>query len=168
MLSSYFDAKMLPGFKRDSEGRLMFDLTAEEQREVEYFFKVAKDEGIAVRNEYAELIEKSMMAFALVSYAKDQVRLAETCDATEKRDLLHKALAAVAKAGTVHELPIYEFDLACVFEFLGEREIAAECFREFLSRCEQFKPTVVDVSTARQRDVPLAVKIAERKLSAIA
>jgi hypothetical protein len=109
-----------------------------------------------------------MMAFALVGYAKDQMRLAEICDPTERKDLLHKALAAVAKAGTLHELPIYKFDLACVFEFLGEREIAAECFREFLSRCEKFKPTVVDVSTARQGDVPLAVKIAERKLNAIA
>jgi hypothetical protein len=168
MLSSYFDAKMLPGFKRDSEGRLMFDLTAEEQREVESFFKVAKDEGIIVRNEYAKPIEQSMMAFALVGYAKDQVRLAEICDATERKDLLHKALAGVAKAGTLHELPIYKFDLACVFEFLGESEIAAECFREFLSRCEKFKPTVADVATARQRDVPLAVRIAERKLSAIA
>jgi hypothetical protein len=167
MLSGYLDANRLPGVKRDSDGRLMFELTPEEQREVEYFFKVAKDEGVAVRNEYAELIEKSMMAFALVGYAKDQVRLAEICDATERKGRLYKALAAVAKAGTFHELPIYKFDLACVFEFLGEREIAAECFREFLSRCEKFKPTTVDLSTAKQRDIPLAVTIAERKLSAI-
>jgi ribosomal protein S18 len=146
----------------------MFDLTAEEQREVEYFVKVAKDEGIAVRNEYAELFEKSMMAFALVSYAKDQVSLAEICDATQKKDLLHKALAAVAKAGTFHELPIYDFDLACVFEFLGERELAAKCFREFLSRREKFKPTIVDSLSAKQRDVPLAVKLAERKLGVTA
>lgn len=165
MLSGYFDENVLPGVKRDSKGRLMFELTAEEQRDVENFFKVAKDEGIAIRTEYAELIEKSMMAFALVHYAKDQVRLAEIVDMTERKGLLYKALAAVAKAGTFHELPIYKFDLACVFEFLGEKEIAAECFRDFLSRCDQFVPGAVDAFTLKQRVVPLAVTIAKQKLS---
>jgi hypothetical protein len=160
----YFDENVLPGIKRDSKGRLMFDLTAEEQRDVEYLFKVAKDEGIAVRSEYAELIEKSMMAFALVGYAKDQVRLAEIPDTTARKELLHKALAAVAKAGTLHELPIYKFDLACVFEFLGVKGIATECFREFLSRHDRFVPGAVDGFTVKQRNIPRAVTIAKRKL----
>jgi hypothetical protein len=168
MFRGYSYENALPGIKRDPKGRLMFDLTAEEQRDVEYLFKVAKDEGIAVRSEYAELIEKSMMAFALVGYAKDQVRLAEIADTTARKELLHKALAAVAKAGTLHELPIYEFDLACVFEFLGEKEIAAECFREFLSRCDRFVSSPVDGSTLKQRSVPAAVKIARRKLGQVA
>lgn len=162
--STYFDENMLPGVKRDSAGRLMFELTAEEQRDIEYLFKVAKDDGIAIRTEYAEQIEKSMMAFALVGYAKDQVRLAEIHDTTERKELLHKALAAVAKAVTFHEMPIYRFDLACLFELLGERDIAMECFREFLSASDRFVSTVVDRSTVKQRNVPLAIAIAKRKL----
>jgi hypothetical protein len=168
MFRGYSDENVLPGVKRDPNGRLMFDLTAEERREVEYFLKVAKDEGVAVRNEYAEQIEKSVMAFALVNYAKDQVGLAEINSTIERKELLHKALAAVAKAGALHELPIYKFDLACVFEFLGEKEIAAECFREFLSRCDRFVSGAVDGFTLKQRNAPLAVTIAKRKLGEVA
>lgn len=162
--SAYFDENVLPGVKHDPTGQLMFELTVEEKRDIEYFFKVAKDEGIAIRTEYAEQIEKSMMAFALVQYAKDQVRLAEIHHATERKELLHKAVAAVAKAVTFHEMPIYRFDLACVFELLGEREIAIECFRDFLSASDQFVSTVVDSSTIKQRNLPLAIAVAKRKL----
>jgi hypothetical protein len=70
----------------------------------------------------------------------------------------------VAKAVTFHEMPIYRFDLACLFELLGERDIAMECFREFLSASDRFVSTVVDRSTVKRRNVPLAIAIAKRKL----
>ena len=161
----YCDENALPGIRRDSAGRLMFELTPEEQHDVKFFLGPDKDKDLWVRSEYVELLPKSLTAFALVRYARDQVRLAGECGATERKDILHKALAAVAKAGTLSELPIYEFDLACVFEFLGEREIAIEGFRRFLSRYDQFVPTVVDGVALKERKALMALTIAKGKLT---
>jgi hypothetical protein len=155
----------LPGVSRDHDGRLMFTLTSEEQKEVHYFFQLLIDEHIALRTDYADNIEKAVVAQALLSYARGQVGLAEIADLEERILALRKALASIAKASTFHKLPIYTFDLGCVFELLEQKDIAAECFREFLQRTEHFLPSDVDNFSLKQRDVELAIEIATARLN---
>jgi len=43
-----------------------------------------------------------------------------------------KALAAATKAYSLHSLPIYMFDMGCIFEMLGDTTSAQGAFRSFL------------------------------------
>lgn len=165
MLGRFPSLSDLPSLSRDSDGRLKFTLTSEEKEEIESIFAIAKDENVVIRRDYAEAAEKAVIAQALALYAKREVELAETCEPDGRLDALRKALASIVKASTFHPLPIYTFDLGCIFEFLGEEDTAAKCFREFLQSAEHFTPNEVDAFSLKQRDVSLAIKTAAKKLA---
>ena len=65
----------LPGFRKDKEGNFVFDLTEEEQQEVEDTFKGF--EGYKFNPAVADDIKKGTTAFALSNYATAQVGMSE-------------------------------------------------------------------------------------------
>ena len=153
----------LLGFERDKDGNLIFNLTEEEQQEVENTFKLF--EGYKVHPDAVDDIQKGTIAFALSNYAKELVVISEMESQRENREkLLDKAMAATAKAYSFYQLPIYLYDLACFMEMGSIIDESKQLFRDFLKKQSNFKPTQLDVLLLRQRDIDEAIKDAKGKV----
>lgn len=152
----------LPGIKRDEKGNLVFELTEEEHKEIEKAFKMF--EGYMIHTNFVDDIQKATTAFALSSYAKKQVMMSEMESQRENRDkFLEKAIAAITKAYSIYQLPIYIYDLACFVEMAGRIDAARNLFRDFLKKQLNFKLGNIDELLMRQRDIYEAIKDAKIK-----
>ena len=159
----------LPGIELHANGQISFTLTDEEEAEVNNFFRMLKDSS--QESEQGTLYihpdtHKAMTAWALIGYAQRQVSLVELAHkgVVDKDLCLRKALAAASKAYSLHSLPIYMFDMGCIFEMLGDAASAQVAFRSFLESQRKFKASDVDNITLRQRDVEAAVMEAREKI----
>lgn len=167
---SFNKKSKLPGVEQQSDGQVSFTLTEEEQGEVDSFFRMMRESSEETQQGALYIhpkAHKAMTAWSLVSYAQNQVTLAESADKgiVDKDLCFRKALAAASKAYSLHPLPIYVFDMACMFEMLGDRASAADAFRSFLELHRNFRPSDVDRITLRQRDTDAAVKEAQERVS---
>ena len=148
----------LPGFKKDNQGNLMFELTKEEKREVEKVLDKHKSpEGeFYVKKEAADEIQRGMTAQGLFNYAKDQIMLSEFNSNKEKRnEFIDKAIASVSKAYSFYPLPIYMYDLACFMEMNGKKDEAKNAFMP-----SQIQEMLLN---AQSRDTDEALKDAKGK-----
>lgn len=159
----------LPGIEQHADGRISLTLTDEEKAEVNSFFQMMKDSD----DEQEEGdwfvhpdLHKAMTAMALSMYAQTQVSLVKLADedAVDKQECLHKALAAAGKAYSLHALPVFMFDVACIFDMLGDNGSARDAFRSFLTSQEQFRPSDVDNIALSQRDVNAAIREARERI----
>ncbi len=159
----------LPGVEQHPNGQISFTLTDEEQAEIDSFVRVM-NESSEETEQGAWYIHpeahKAITAWALISYAQSQVTLVEMADkgVVDKDFCFRKALAAATKAYSLHSLPIYMFDMGCIFEMLGDSASARDAFRSFLESQRNFKPSDVDRITLGRRDVEAAVKEALDRL----
>jgi hypothetical protein len=161
---------MLPGVDQQPNGQISFTLTDEEQAEVDSFFRMMKESSEETKQGTLYIhpdAHRAMTAWALIGYAQHQVTLAEMAEKADvdKALCFRKALAAATKAYSLHSLPIYMFDMGCIFEMLGETASAKAAFRSFLEAQQKFKPSDVDRITLGQRDVEAAVEEALDRLS---
>jgi len=149
----------LPGIAQHADGQISFKLTDEEQAEVSSFFRALdepREDGALYVHPDAH---KALTALALIGYAKQQVILSETETEGANRDsFIRKALAAATKAYSFHSLPIYMFDMGCIFEMLGETAPAQNAFRSFLQSQQTLAPSDVDRIALRGRDIEEAIK----------
>jgi hypothetical protein len=159
----------LPGVEQHRSGQVNFTLTDEEQTEVDSFFRMMQEASEEHKQGTCYIhpeAHKAMTAWALISYAQSQVTLAEMADegCVDKGLFFRKALAAATKAYSLRSLPIYMFDMGCIFEMLGETASALAAFRSFLDSQRKFKPSDVDRITLDRRDVEAAVREALAKI----
>ena len=80
-----------------------------------------------------------------------------------RQKLLEKAIAAITKAYSIYQLPIYLYDFACLMEITGKVNVARKMFKDFLNKQLEFKPNKVDKLLLNQRDIDEAVKDAKAK-----
>ncbi len=159
----------LPGIKPHQNGRVSFTLTDEEEVEVNRLFEMLKDScqetGPGAWYIHPEA-HKAMTAWALIGYAQSQVTLAELADGqvVDRNLCFRKALAAASKAYSLHSLPIYLFDMACILELLADTASAQDAFRSFLESQHKFKPSDVDRITLENRDVDAAIRQANQRI----
>jgi len=148
-----FRKKVNPlGFRRDESGALAFDLTPEEQREVDQTMKAF--EGYVVNPQYAEEVRCSIIARGLSNYAVSCVL----------GDQMEEAFAAVTKAYSIFPVPIYLYDGACFLEKMGRAREAADLYRKFLASESAFEATPIQKALLQDRDIFEAVKDARRKV----
>ena len=164
----FIKKERLPGIKRDLQGKLIFELTEEENREVEKVFAMFKrpDGEFVVKKEVADEIEKGMIAMGLFNCAKDQIIQSEfDSNKGKKMEFIDRAIASVAKAYTFCPLPIYMYDMACFMEMNGRNNEARTAFRSFLELQEKFRPSQIQevLLDSQQRDVDEAIKDAKAK-----
>ena len=159
----------LPGFKRDNQGNLMFELTEEEKQEIQKVFDMFKrpDSEFIVKKEAADEIQQGMMAMGLFNYAKHQIIHSDfDSNKKKKKEFIDKAIASVSKAYSFCPLPIYMYDLACFIEMNGKNDEARNAFKSFLELQENFKPSQIQemLLNAQARDIDEAIKDAKDKL----
>ena len=140
-----------------------FDLTEEEILEVNKTFDLLK--GYAVHPSVADKLKQGLTARGLANYAADRIMWAEfPSQQTERESNINKAVAAIGKAYSIYQLPIYLYDLACYFELKDMRNEAREMFERFLARQAQYKGDQLDQIFLGDRDVDEAKTLASQKL----
>jgi hypothetical protein len=90
-------------------------------------------------------VRDGMTAQGLAEYAEDLMREIQESDSDKKiTTLMDKAVKAQMKAYAVHNLPVYLFQLARMFEFAGDDAKAKEFFQYFLREQDEFIPDQTD------------------------
>ncbi len=84
--------------------------------------------------------------------------------------MLDKAIKAQLKAYGLHDLPLYLFHLACIYELAGNLDKAEMWFKNFLRFQSEFTPDKVDETNLaflvnwQGFDVAEAIQIARKKV----
>ena len=109
----------------------------------------------------------ALVAQGLNEYVEDLMRDIEEHPDAAVATVMDKAIAAQKKAYTIHNLPVYLFQLAGIFEFAGDAEKAREHFEHFLRAQGEFKPDRADAVFFEQMgfDLPKMVKAAKEKVA---
>jgi len=157
------------GFEMDNQGNVMFELTEEENQEVQKLFDMTNnpDGALYVKKEAADEVQRSLIAMGLFNYAKGQITLSELdSNKSKKKGFIDKAVDSITKAYSFCQLPIYLYDLACFIEMGGKNEVAKNAFKGFLELQRNFKPSQIQEAllNASRRDVNKALKHAEEKI----
>jgi len=108
-------------------------------------------------------VESGIMAIALTEYAAD---LLAQNDDDGSEESLTKATQAQAKAYALHNLPVYLFQLAGMFEAAGDVGKARDFLQRFLRAQQEFTPDGIDRLLLDHRgfDMVRTVSLAKTKL----
>lgn len=111
-------------------------------------------------------VKDGMMAKALTEYVEDLVSQLADCNSQEPTAILDKAIKSQLKAYAMHNLPIYLFQAAGMFELSGDVQNAKKFFGLFLRAQNQFKPDQIDSIFLSQAgfDIPEIVALARNKI----
>ena len=146
---------------RVEKGNFVFDLTQEEQRDVDRVFK--QFEGYVVHPDHAEDIKNSAIAHALSTYAYCEETKGLMEEEQKQNDCLRKATAAIIKAYSIYQLPIYLYVFASYIELLGHEAAAKDMYNKFLKEQSKRKPKKTDEPLLKQFDVDKAIDTAKTK-----
>ena len=134
-----------------SKDKVKIEFTAEERdainRKLEEFQSVVNESKSPDGEYYVHpKIIDAMTAQGLFEYVVQLVREAEGTDHSkhEFNAILDKAKKAQIKVYSIHDLPIYIFYLASIYEIAGELDKANHWFKFFLRVQDAHKPDEVD------------------------
>lgn len=157
----------LPGFKKDNQENLIFELTEEEKQVVQEVFDLLKN-SYPKSEFYAEQdVIDGLTSMGLFNYAREQIKLAYSeSDKNKEKEFIEKAIASISKAHYFCPLPVYLYDLACFMEMNGRKDVAKSVFSEFLGLQENFKPSQIQKSLLKTqaRDEGFITNDAKNKL----
>ena len=128
------------------------ELTEEEREAVNRtlgrFAAVAKAQ--APEGMYAAVslkMRNGMIAQGLTEYVEDVMGQLRHCESnTEVPSLMNKGIKAMMKAFAIHNLPVYLFQIAGMFELVGDSVNAKKFYRDFLQQQRTFKPDGTDAT----------------------
>lgn len=154
----------LPGIKRTQAGDFTFDITEEEQQEINKLFDSLKDH--LVHPDFANTLTQGLTARGLANYATGQIIMAELPSQINSREeCIKKAFSSISKAYSIYQLPIYLYDLACCLEMMvNGHDQAKNTFELFLKRQSEYKPEPLDDVFMQGRNIDDATKDAATKL----
>lgn len=139
------------------------DFSDEEKQAIDKMFDLFKE--YAVHRSFADKLNKSLIARGLANYAEDQIMISEYSSQNDGgEDRINLAIAAIAKAYSVYQLPIYLYDLACYLESKKMHDEAKKMFKLFLVREHEYKPDQLDHISLGDRDINEARNRASEKL----
>jgi hypothetical protein len=108
----------------------------------------------------------AITAKVLNEYVEDLMQRLRHCSEEETLVVMHKAIQAQMKVYAIHNLPVYLFQVAGMFEYLGDTAKAKEFFQLFLRTQSDFKPDKIDAYFLNQTgfDIAKTVSTARQKL----
>jgi hypothetical protein len=110
--------------------------------------------------------KNAIIAQALAQYVGDLMLGLQRHSNNQPAVLLDKAVKAQMKAYAIHNLPVYLFEVARLFERAGDVAKAKEFFRQFLTAQSTFQPDRIDTLFLKQTgfDISSAITAAKEKL----
>jgi len=151
------------GLRRDEDGGFVFDYTEEEQQEIKNTFKLFAE--FKVNPDYADTLQKGITARALSNYSREQATVYAVESEDESRNFLYKAFAAIAKAYSIYQLPVYLYDLACLMELNKNVTEAKKTFEKFLHKQSEYAPQIIDEALLGQYDIEQMISDSQNKVS---
>jgi hypothetical protein len=153
LLSGAFDMGIFDRFKSKHKApeplsHIQFEFTPEESEAIDVTLKRFGAIGNAQAPEGMELfvpqkVKDAITAQGLIEYVEDLMhKLRDSSSNEEVALLLDKAIKAQMKAYAIHNLPVYLFHLAAMFEVAGDTNQAKDFFGRFLQAQSEFKPRV--------------------------
>ena len=134
-----------------SKAKVRVEFTKEEldaiNRKLEEFQSIAKEKLSPGKVFYFDpKLINALKAQGLFEYVSQLVSKAKDADLSknEADAILNKALIAQIKVFSIHDLPIYVFHLACIYEIAGNKDKANTWFDNFLRFQDEYKPDDVD------------------------
>jgi len=108
----------------------------------------------------------AMTAKARTEYVESLVLQLERCSEKQAANILDKAIKAQLKAYAIHNLPVYLFHAAGMFELVGDVGSANRFFRLFLQMQNEFCPDQIDTLFLNQTgfNMPKVIAKARAKL----
>jgi hypothetical protein len=113
-------------------------------------------------------LTNGMKAQALMEYA--EVLVAQLGESDEDTVIsIEKAIQAQAKAYALHNLPVYIFQLAEMYEVAGDTTKAKEFLKYFLRAQQEFTPDEIDNLLLDQSEFDMAtvILLAKQKLDGL-
>jgi hypothetical protein len=170
---AFWISRPMPGIERLPDGSLEMSYTEEEQDAVTSYMKMMQRmadqeaesrEGKGARATFHPDVEPIFRAIGLSQYGNDLSRSMEFgWDETKRDQAAPRIIAALTKAYSLSEFPIFIYDLARVFEGIGENALAKDLFAEFLDENQHFKQTSMYEIYLQQRNLREAVREAKSK-----
>ena len=153
-----------PGVKRTAPGDFTFDITEEEQQEINKLFDSLKD--YRVHPDFADTLTRGLTARGLANYAADKIVVAELPSQQNIREEhINKAIASISKAYSIYPLPIYLYDLArCLEMRINDDDKVRDTFKLFLKRQSEYKLGQLDEIFMGGWNIEDATKDAAQKL----
>lgn len=145
---------------RDKSAQMTFDLTDDEQVEVNKIFDMFK--GYSVHPDIAEKLQHGLIARGLADYASSQILYADIRK-QDSKDYIKKAIASIGKAYSIYQLPIYLFDLASYFELADMESDAKKTYSLFLRQQAAYKYDQLDNLFLQNRNINEAIAHAVQK-----
>lgn len=152
------------GLYKDKSGDFRFDLTEEEQRVVKDAFEMFKD--YRVNPKYSNEIQAFITSYALFNLA-DSKRVFLNLEPKKKQEsILNELVSYLVKAYSIYQLPIYLYDLACIYEAIGKIDEAKNLFIKFLDDQSNYKPSQIgeDLMKIPRRNIKESIKDSEKRL----
>jgi hypothetical protein len=173
-----FDKFMRKDKKTDSLSPVYIEFTEEEvdamQRIAQRYSSIAKaisggvDGSLCMPKEDIEKIHAQGLYEYVDDLLDDLENLQATADTSAQSmdKIWDKAIKAILKAYTMHNMPIYLFRAAMLMEACGRISEAQDCFALFLKKQKTFVPDSLEMTLIRQMrfDADEAIHIAMRKL----
>lgn len=151
-------------FLINKNDKVAFDLTKDEDREVQKLFDMLKKQGAYIKSEVTEEYQQGMTSHGLFNYAMSQLTLWEQeSDKSSKKGIADKAARSIMKAYSYYQLPIYFFDLAYFVKLMGKHDLAKDISTKFINYQKSFSPTAIGqtIMSAQRRNIQAAIKDAE-------
>ena len=146
-----------------------YQLTPEEEREVEIVFKtfLTPDWRRIGKEVHSPEVHRGLVARGLWTCAEQKMIAADYFWRDGGREVfVNQAIQAVKKAYAIHHFPIYLFDLACYEEAIGRPVYAGDAYRAFLEAYSKYELTEFDHLLLRDRDLGEAVRQAQERIAA--
>jgi hypothetical protein len=157
--------KKLHGITRKGADAFTFQITEDEQYEIDKLFDSLKD--YRAHPDYADKLTSGLTARGLANYTSDQMMMADLVakEGDRRDDCIKKAIASITKAYSIHSLPIYLYDLARCLDIMPNGQIEANnTFKLFLTRQSEYRPEPLDDIFLSGRDVNEAQEEVARRV----
>ena len=108
-------------------------------------------------------LKDCLSAQGLIEYVEDLRLQIQRASSNDGAALMQKAIQAQTKAYAIHNLPVYLFQLAQMFELAGNSAKAQDCLGDFLRAQHEFRADKIDSVFLKQAtfDMPNAQRMVE-------
>lgn len=152
-------------FLINKSDKVAFDLTEDENKEVQRLFKSLEQQGGSyIKPEVAKEYQQAMTSHGLFNYAMSQLTLWEQeSDKDSKKVIADKAARSIMKAYSYYQLPMYLFDLAYFMKLKDMHDAAKDVLTKFVDYQKFFSPTAIGktILNAQERNIQAAIKDAK-------
>jgi len=153
----------LPAYISGDKWSHTFELTSEENSEVQHAFRMFKNHKVDPK--YADEIKRCITAHGLYNHTNIQIsRWAYISNKENIVMYIDKAITSISKAYSIFPIPIYVYDLACLQEMSDNKDKAKDTFNVFLKLQSKFIPSRLQQIEVESQSIDIEEAIMQARI----